>query len=91
MEYWKVSNSSRVPFVFFCCYRVYSMWESTIEPTLTNIRRHSDVTSVKYAHFSYFSHEYLKKVWNIGKIGIGAWSLLYFLVAKGYIQCGKTQ
>ena len=91
MEYWKVSNSSRVPFVFFCCYRVYSMWKSTIPPTLTNTQHHSDVTSVTYAHFTYFSLVDPKKVWIIGEIAIDPGCLLDFLVATGCIQCGKAQ
>ena len=67
------------------------MWENTIKPTLSNTRCHSDVTNVTYAHFTYFSHIDPQKVWNIGEIGIGARSLLYFFIAKGYIQSGKTQ
>ena len=67
------------------------MWENTIELTLSNTRRHSDVTSVTYAHFTNFSTVDPQKVWNIAKIAIGARSLLYFFVAKGYIQSGKTQ
>ena len=91
MEYWKDSNRSRVPFRFFGCYRVYSMWESTIEPTLTNTWHHSDVTSVTNAHFTYFSHVDPQKVWNIGEIAVGPGCLLYFFVAYGYIQCEKAQ
>ena len=90
MEYWKDSNRSRVPFRFIGCYRVYSMWESTIEPTLANTRHHSDVTSITYAHFTYFSLVDPKKVWKIGKIAIGPGCLLYFFVANGYIQCEKA-
>ena len=67
------------------------MWENTIEPTLTNTRRHSDVTSVTYAHFIYFSLVDPKNVWNIGKIAIGPGCLLYYFVAKGCIQCEKAQ
>ena len=62
-----------------------------MEPTRTNIWRHSDVTSVTYAHFTYFSLVDPKKVWIIGEIAKGLRSLLYFLVAKGYIQCEKAQ
>ena len=62
-----------------------------MELTLTNIWCHSDVTGVKYAHFSYFSHVDPKKVWNIEKIAIGPGCLLDFLVATGCIQCGKAQ
>ena len=57
------------------------MWENTIEPTLSNTRRHTDVTSVTYAHFTYFSLVDPKKVWNIEKIAIGPGCLLDFLVA----------
>ena len=76
MEFWEDSHRCPEPFVFFCCYRVYSMLENTIEPTLSNARRHSDVTSVTYAHFTYFTHVNPQKVWNIGKIAMGARSLL---------------
>ena len=67
------------------------MWENTIEPTLTNTRRHGDVTSVTYAHFTNFSHVDPQTVVILGKIAIAARSLLYFLLLKGYIQCGKSQ
>ena len=64
------------------------MWENTIEQTLTNTRRHSDVISVTYAHLTYFSHVDPKKVVIIGKIAIGVQSLLYFLLLKGILNVG---
>ena len=65
------------------------MWENTIEPTLSNTRRHSDVTSVTYAHFTNFSHVDPQKVWNIGEIAVVPGCLLYFLLLIGILNVRK--
>ena len=44
-----------------------------------------------FTGFSYFSHIDSKKVVYIREIPPGLGCLLYFFVAKGYIQCRKAQ
>ena len=79
-----------MPFVFFFVLKgIFNVGKHNGTNSDYYIWCHSDVTGVKYAHFSYFSHVDPQKVWNIGKIAIGPGAFCIFLLLHGIFNVEK--